>query len=70
LEYRWWRAPGTGFILPDDSGSPTIGERWIIEEAAGHRWPETWAGALQAEVAKGMLLTSRKIYMEFWFHYA
>jgi hypothetical protein len=32
-----------------------IGERWIIEETAGHRWIETWAGALQVEVAKGML---------------
>jgi hypothetical protein len=37
-----------------------IGECWVIEEAAGHRWTETWARALQAEVVRGMLLTSRK----------
>ena len=56
------------FVRP--FGSPAISECWIIEETAGHRWTETWAGALQAEVAKGMLLTSRKIYREFRFHHA
>jgi hypothetical protein len=52
---------GTSNFLSYHSGSPAIGECWIIEEATGHRWTETRAGVLQAEVARGMLLTSRKI---------
>jgi len=55
---------GTSNFLSFHSGSPAIGECWIIEEATGHRWTETWAGALHAEVARGMLLTSRTITME------
>jgi len=37
-----------------------LDERWTIEEAAGHRRTEARAGALQEEVARGMLFTSRK----------
>ena len=48
------------FVLPFVA-SPAIGECWIIQDAVGHKWTETWAGALQVEVARGMLLTSRNI---------
>jgi hypothetical protein len=54
-------APATCFSLSYHAGSPTLGERWISEEAAGHRRTEAWAGALQDEGARGMLFSSRKI---------